>query len=81
MTYTTDSHIDTVEQVKEFFRFLMVEKHININPNDEFDGMAEMSVLEVSLYGRLMNECFAVCQDAGEDIYALGYAEMKGIEQ
>ena len=72
MVYTNTTHITSIEDVVLFFTHLVDEKHICFHPDDGFEGNFDnLTVLETKNYDRLMDECFAVCEEIGEDIYAL----------
>lgn len=78
MNYNKQSHITSVEDVKDFFHFLVFEKHLNFHPDDSFEGQfASLTTAEAAEYDRLMDECFAVCEREDADIYEIGINEMK----
>ena len=74
--YTQDSHITTVEEVKNFFYHIVYDLNINFHPDDDFKdyvnyevGERTMDDEQAELYNRLMDEAFEVC---GEDVYEMG---------
>lgn len=76
MTYNTESHIRTVEDVKAFFHHLMDERKVNFHPDDMFEdyvscegGINTFTLGECALYNRLMDESFKACEKDGMDIY------------
>ena len=84
MIYTKESHIASVEEVTQFFKFLVDEKSLNFHPDDNFAEYVHnqtqepfFSEAEVKLYNRLMDECFAVCADSNYSIYDLGLEILK----
>ena len=75
MTYSTSSHIRTIEDVQAFFRHLREERHMSIGPDEMFEshvscqgGIHMMSLSECPLYNRLMDECIEVCRREGVKI-------------
>ena len=76
--YTRDSHITTVEEVKDFFRHIVFDLDINFHPDDDFKdyfdsttGERSMDDEQAELYNRLMDEAFEVCDDE-DRVYELG---------
>ena len=76
--YTRDSHITTVEEVKDFFRHIFFDLDINFHPDDDFKdyidsttGERSMDDEQAELYNRLMDEAFEVCDDE-DRVYELG---------
>ena len=74
--YTQDSHITTVEEVRDFFRHIVYDLDINFHPDDDFKDYASYATGErtmddeqAELYNRLMDEAFEVC---GEEVYEIG---------
>ena len=87
MTYTQNAHITSVKNVESFFHHLVDDRKVNFHPDDDFadyisiDGKTpSFTNDEVSLYNRLMDECFGVCKKDGVDIYELGLEEMCEVE-
>ena len=85
MKYTSVSHIKSVEDVKTFFHHLVNERKLNFHPDDDFadyicykDKTPYFSKQEISVYNRLMDESFDVCEKAEVDIYEIGYSELMG---
>lgn len=76
MAYTINSHINTLKEVRRFFRYLIAEKHINFHPDDDFEDYLE-DKSEANLYNRLMDECFTVCEqkEKPEMIYDIALEE------
>lgn len=84
MTYNNESHIRTVEDVKAFFHHLVDERKLNFHPDDDFadyicyeDKTPSFTEEEVSVYNRLMEESFYVCEKIGIDIYSIGVDELQ----
>ena len=83
MTYTAASHINSVKDVEVFFHHLVDERKVNFHPDDDFanyiclaDKTPSFSVEEVTVYNRLMDESFDVCDKADVDIYDIGFNEL-----
>jgi hypothetical protein len=71
-------HISTIGDVKMFSNYLVNELNVNIHPDDDFSDYCEMgsarpcfNETEIATGNRLMDECFAVCEEQGADIYEL----------
>ena len=84
MQYNSESKIATIDDVKEFFHHLVSERNLNFHPDDRFedyvscgDGSNTFSQEECSVYNRLMDESFDVCEKNGVDIYAIGLELMQ----
>ena len=84
MSYIAESHINSVEDVKTFFHHLVHDCKVNFHPDDNFADYISIEAKtpsftndEVSIYNRLMDECFDVCKTAGVDIYTIGLKELK----
>ena len=84
MQYNSESKIATIDDVKEFFHHLVCERNLNFHPDDRFedyvscgDGSNTFSQEECSVYNRLMDESFDVCEKNGVDIYAIGLELMQ----
>ena len=76
--YTSDSHITTVEEVKDFFRHIIFDLDINFHPDDDFKeyvnyetGERTMNDEQAEIYNRLMEEAFDVC-DNEDMVYEIG---------
>ena len=83
MTYTAASHINSVKDVEAFFHHLVDERKVNFHPDDDFanyiclgDKTPPFSAAEVTVYNRLMDESFDVCDKADVDIYDIGFNEL-----
>ena len=83
MTYTAASHINSVKDVEVFFHHLVDERKVNFHPDDDFanyiclaDKTPSFSAEEVTVYNRLMDESFDVCDKADVDIYDIGFNEL-----
>jgi hypothetical protein len=67
--------INTLEEVKAFARYLVEGLKLNFHPDDDFScyevaGMnRSLTTQEVETGNRLMDECFAVCEKSGVDVY------------
>lgn len=84
MTYTSDSHIMSVKDVKTFFHHIVSERKVNFHPDDMFEdyvscegGINTFTLGKCAIYNRLMDESFAVCNNEGVDIYAIGLEELQ----
>ena len=84
LTYTSDSHIMSVKDVKTFFHHIVSERKVNFHPDDMFEdyvscegGINTFTLGECAIYNRLMDESFAVCNNEGVDIYAIGLEELQ----
>lgn len=84
MTDTSDSHIMSVKDVKTFFHHIVSERKVNFYPDDMFEdyvscegGINTFTLGECAIYNRLMDESFAVCNNEGVDIYAIGLEELQ----
>lgn len=84
MTYTSESHIKSVKDVKTFFHHIVSERKVNFHPDDMFEdyvscegGINTFTLGECAIYNRLMDESFAVCNNEGEDIYTIGLEELQ----
>ena len=90
MTYTSDSHIRSVKDVKTFFYHIVYERNVNFHPDDMFEDYVSceseinsFTLEECAVYNRLMDECFDICEKNGTDIYTIGLNELSpslGIE-
>lgn len=85
MVYTNDSHITSVKDVKTFFHHIVFERKVNFHPDDAFDQYIctetrepSFSPDECTLYDRLIDESFNVCEKEGVDIYEIGLEELQG---
>ena len=84
MQYNKETRITSVDDVKAFFHHLVNERNLNFHPDDRFedyvscgDGSNTFSQEECSVYNRLMDESFDVCEKNGVDIYAIGLELMQ----
>ena len=62
----------TVQEVKEFFKYLVNERKLNFHPNDDFanyvsydEKTPSFTKEEVEVYNRLMEESFNICDATG----------------
>lgn len=79
MIYTNESHIKSVKDVEAFFHHVVCERKVNFHPDNMFedyvsceDGINTFTFEECSVYNRLMDESFKVCENEGVDIYEIG---------
>lgn len=86
MTYNNESQIRSVEDVKAFFHHLVCERKVNFHPDDMFEnyvscegGINTFTLEECTIYNRLMNESFMVCENEGVDIYGIGVVELQSM--
>ena len=84
MQYNKDSHINNVDDVIKFFRYIVDERNVNFNPDDMFEdyvscegGINTFTLEECAIYNRLMDECFVVCKSEDVDIYEIGLDELQ----
>lgn len=84
MTYNSSSHISTIKDVENFFHHIVAERKVNFHPDDRFDVYVNTETKEptftpeeCTIYDRLMDEAFEVCEQNGLDIYLLGLNEMQ----
>ena len=78
MKYNTNSHIMTVKDVETFFHHIVFERNVNFHPDDMFEdyvscegGINTFTLGECTVYNRLMDESFAICEKEGIDIYGI----------
>jgi len=74
----------SVKDVKTFFHHIVSERKVNFHPDDMFEdyvscegGINTFTLGECAIYNRLMDESFAVCNNEGVDIYAIGLEELQ----
>ena len=79
MKYDYSTHITTVDEVLDFFKYLVIERRCNFHPDDNFseyvcyaDGSHTFTEEEIPCFNRLMDECFSVCADSNVSIYDIG---------
>ena len=79
MNCADEFHVETVEDVRAFFEYLVNKRNCNFHPDDDFaeyvDDETQEPIFnnsEVKLYNRLMDECFAVCAESNHSVYDLG---------
>lgn len=75
-TYTKDSHITNVDEVKNFFYYSLYDRNITLHPDDSLADFSEEQLKQMNVtkdeavnYDRLMDECFEVCKRENADIY------------
>ena len=72
MEYSNNSHISTHHDVMAFAKHLVSDCHLSFHPDDDFaDYFTNANQDKIALYNRLNDECFAVCETAGIDIYQI----------
>ena len=83
MYYSSEAHIKSIEDVKDFFRHLVKERQTNFHPDDDFavyidyeDKTPSFTHDEVKIYNRLMEECFDICDKENANIYEIGLNEL-----
>lgn len=71
--------IDSVEDVRKFFNWLYFDAHVIFHPDNRFETYVELGKgtksftdTECKQLNGLMDQCFDVCMDEGEDIYEIG---------
>lgn len=82
MTYTSESHIMSVKDVKTFFHHIVSERKVDFHPDDMFEnyvscegGINTFTLGECAVYNRLIDESFAICVNEGVNIYEIGLEE------
>lgn len=72
----------TIEDVKQFAKQLTAEG-LSFHPDDDFNdyvniaaGAPSYSTQDAEIRNELMNQCFAVCENEGLDIYEIMMEEM-----
>ena len=80
MAYTSESHIKSVDDVKAFFHHFVNERKLNFHPDDDFadyicyeDKTPSFTEEVVSVYNRLMEESFDVCEKGYVDVYEISF--------
>lgn len=75
-----NTYINSTDEVKDFFRYLVNDRKVNLNPDDNFenyvnrsDGKPTFCEYEVRLFNEMMDEAFDFCEDNGYDIYEIAY--------
>lgn len=77
MQYNKDSHINNVDDVRKFFRYIVNERNVNFNPDDMFEdymsaeGTNAFTPEECEIYNRLVKESFEICEKENVDIYQI----------
>lgn len=86
MTYTSESHIMSVKDVKTFFHHIVSERKVNFHPDDMFEnyvscegGINTFTLGECAVYNRLIDESFAICVNEGVNIYEIGLEERQEV--
>ena len=70
--------IETIQDVKDFAKYLKVVEDVAISPDDSFSEYVNYKTLEptytkkeAEARDKLMKQCFSVCECEGVDIYEL----------
>lgn len=78
--FTEESHIQTLDEVRAFFAFVVERVGEEWHPDDDYSVYKDQKTKdplftpdEASLCNRLQKECFDVCDALDEDIYDLGW--------
>ena len=76
MTYTEDYNIETLEDVQNFAKYLYCDRGVAFHPDDDFTEYENhetheptFTAQEASMFNRLMEQCFDVCERNGKDLY------------
>lgn len=75
--YCRQDHFDYFEDVEAFFRFLIVECGVEVDPFMDFvdvvteDGYFPFDREQVWILNRLMDSSLEICEDAGIGVYEL----------
>lgn len=64
MTYSNDSHIETLDQAKAFLDYIINEREISILPEEN----ENLTVKDLHLFDRLTEEAQSVCEREGVDL-------------
>lgn len=74
MRYNSNSHIESIEDVKAFFAYMIDDLGVNLHADTPFCeyintemGEPTFTAEECRLYDRLMQEAFDVCGKSGDD--------------
>ena len=74
--YNEDYNIETLDDVQNFAKYLYNERGVAFHPDDDFAEYENIetheptfTAQEVSLFNRLMEQCFDVCERNNKDIY------------
>lgn len=75
---TMNNHINTIDEVKDFFRYLVNDRKVNFHPDDNLFDYVSIETnkptfcdYEARLFNEMMNDAFDTCEDEGEDIYEI----------
>jgi hypothetical protein len=75
-----NKHFHDIEEVKDFFRYLVNDRKVAIHPDDNFRDYINTETqkpaftdYEANLFNAMMDDCFEVCQDEEKDIYEIAY--------
>ena len=76
--YSSIQQINSIKDVRTFFHHLVYELNIIFHPDDLFEEIAGpndtfFTPHTMSLYDQLMDRCFSICTEYGEDIYGIGH--------
>ncbi len=70
--------VNTVDEIKQFFEYLITKEHLNFHPDENFStyvcfrtGEPTFSKTEIKHYNSLMDKAFHICEESGSDIYNL----------
>jgi len=81
---TAPTTIDRPRHVAAFFGYLYDVEQVSFHPDDSFadtvsraTGQPTFSPERAALLDKLMEDCFAVCERADIDIYAIGNAAFR----
>ena len=83
MQYNKDSHINNVDDVIKFFRYIVEERNVNFNPDDMFedymsaDGTNAFTPEECEIYNHLVEEAFKICDKENVNIYEIALDILK----
>ena len=84
MAYNSNSHLNSVKDVEALFHHIVFERKVNFHPDDMFEdyvscegGINSFTIEECSIYNRLMDESFAVCEKEEVDIYGIGLIQLR----
>ena len=69
--------IESVDQVKTFFTYLVEVDNLSFHPDDDFNDYELQAPELIDLYNRLMDESHDVCEENEVDIYEIAFEVLK----
>jgi hypothetical protein len=78
--------IRTIEDVEQFFEYLVKTLHLNFHPDTDFreyinieNGCNVFSQHDAEKLNFTMAQCFEACENADKDIYEIGINRLCGL--